>query len=204
MEQCTDLPLHRLLTADQSKAEGAAQHAVSCEASSESLQLSLGVSSKKCRPSIWQLTSLRPNYAWSPSNHIKDLAHFLIDECGVDIIHGHSSHHVQGVETYKGKLIIYGCGDFVDDYALTPGYRNDLSGIWQVKVGESSEFEGLRLKSLTVFSTKIDRFMARRLASDEADSRWVRRKITELSAELGTDVGRISDREGQLVFDLTD
>ena len=60
------------------------------------------------------------------------IAHYLIDDCGIDLIHGHSSHHIQGVETYKGKLIIYGCGDFVDDYALTPTYRNDLSAVWYV------------------------------------------------------------------------
>ena len=91
----------------------------------------------------------------------------------------------------------------MDDYALTPRYRNDLSGIWQVMVEEASESEGLRLKSLTMFPTKIDRFMARRLAPDEDDSRWVRGKITELSAELGTSASRISDHKGQLVFDLT-
>ena len=54
-----------------------------------------------------------PNYAWQPAEEIRSLAHFLVDECGIDIIHGTSSHHVQGVETRKGKLIIYGCGDFV-------------------------------------------------------------------------------------------
>jgi hypothetical protein len=45
-----------------------------------------------------------PNYAWQPATEIRSMAHFLVDECGVDIIHGHSSHHVQGVETYKGNL----------------------------------------------------------------------------------------------------
>ncbi|PSN63713.1 hypothetical protein BS50DRAFT_87194 [Corynespora cassiicola Philippines] len=73
-----------------------------------------------------------PNYSWAPSDDIRSLAHFLVDECAVDIVHGHSSHHVQGVEVYKGKLIIYGCGDFVDDYALHAEYRNDLSAVWRV------------------------------------------------------------------------
>jgi len=36
-----------------------------------------------------------PNYAWQPSGAFRRFAHFLIDECGVDLIHGHSSHHVQ-------------------------------------------------------------------------------------------------------------
>lgn len=35
-----------------------------------------------------------PNYAWYPLDEIRNLAHYLIDECGVDIVHGHSSHHI--------------------------------------------------------------------------------------------------------------
>jgi len=66
------------------------------------------------------------NYCWIPSKQKQMFAHQLIDLCGVDIIHGHSSHHVQGIEIYKGKPIIYGCGDFVDDYAVTEEYSNDL------------------------------------------------------------------------------
>jgi poly-gamma-glutamate capsule biosynthesis protein CapA/YwtB (metallophosphatase superfamily) len=130
-----------------------------------------------------------PNYSWQPAQEIQDLAHFLIDECGIDIIHGHSSHHVQGVEKYKEKLIIYGCGDFVDDYALTPGYRNDLSAIWQVTIEErTSESEGkpLKLKELKIYPTKIERFAARVLESQEDDFRWVNDKIATLSGELST------------------
>lgn len=141
-----------------------------------------------------------PNYSWRPADEIRDLAHFLIDECGIDIIHGHSSHHVQGVEKYKGKLIIYGCGDFVDDYALTPEYRNDLSGIWQVQVEENESSGGLKLKRLDVFPTKIDRFRARRLDAGEVDSEWVREKIKELSAEMGT---HVEDGEGCVTVDLS-
>ena len=31
-------------------------------------------------------------------------------------MHGHSSHHPRPIEVYRGKLILYGCGDLVDDY----------------------------------------------------------------------------------------
>ena len=130
-----------------------------------------------------------PNYSWQPAEEIQDLAHFLIDECGVDIIHGHSSHHVQGIEQYKGKLIIYGCGDFVDDYALVTDYRNDLSAIWQVTVEETHDDERpLRLRTLTIHPTKIERFAVRLLEAQEADFQWVNDKITKLSAELGSTV----------------
>ena len=129
---------------------------------------------------------------------IQDLAHFLIDDCDIDIIHGHSSHHVQGVEVYKGKLIIYGCGDFVDDYALTPGYRNDLSAIWQVMVEESLDHTGeksLRLKQLKILPTRIERFQAQALNSGDEDFRWVNDKIAKLSHDLGTTIDRGSATE---------
>mgnify|MGYP001558666949 CR=1 FL=1 len=35
---------------------------------------------------------------------------------GIDIVHGHSSHHLRRIEVYRGKLVLYGCGDFLDDY----------------------------------------------------------------------------------------
>lgn len=39
----------------------------------------------------------------------------MIDS-GVDLIHGHSSHHVRPIEVYKERLILYGCGDLLNDY----------------------------------------------------------------------------------------
>jgi poly-gamma-glutamate synthesis protein (capsule biosynthesis protein) len=48
----------------------------------------------------------------------------------VDIVHGHSSHHIRPIEHYRGKLILYGCGDFLDDYEGIAGYeefRDDLT-----------------------------------------------------------------------------
>lgn len=54
---------------------------------------------------------------------------------GADLIYGHSSHHIKGVEVYKGKLIVYGCGDFLSDYEGIDGvasqfeedFRDDVS-----------------------------------------------------------------------------
>ena len=35
---------------------------------------------------------------------------------GIDVVHGHSSHHPRPIEVYQRRLILYGCGDFIDDY----------------------------------------------------------------------------------------
>ncbi|KAJ9407558.1 hypothetical protein DTO045G8_4841 [Paecilomyces variotii] len=163
-----------------------------------------------------------PNYAWQPhESTIRSLAHFLIDECGVDIVHGHSSHHIQGVEKYKNKLIIYGCGDFVDDYALNKEFRNDLGAVWRVVVRERSDSSfasssssslrhnqggkkraGLELVRLEIFPTRCDLFQAMLLDKDDRDHVWVREKIRKLSADLGTKVREDLGEEGQVIVDL--
>lgn len=57
------------------------------------------------------------------------IAHALIDEAGADAIFGHSSHHPKAIENHNGKLILYGCGDLINDYEGIGGkeaYRPDL------------------------------------------------------------------------------
>jgi poly-gamma-glutamate capsule biosynthesis protein CapA/YwtB (metallophosphatase superfamily) len=44
--------------------------------------------------------------------------------------HGHSSHHTKAIEIYRSRLILYGCGDFLNDYEGIGGYeefRDDLA-----------------------------------------------------------------------------
>ena len=141
-----------------------------------------------------------PNYSWQPSSAIRSFAHFLIDECDIDIVHGHSSHHVQGVEVYKGKLIIYGCGDFVDDYALVEEYRNDLSAVWRVSFVEDSQ--RLDLDRLEIFPTRIKTFQAQLLRKGEPDFEWLRDKLSSLCADLGTAIESETGDDHQLVIDL--
>jgi poly-gamma-glutamate capsule biosynthesis protein CapA/YwtB (metallophosphatase superfamily) len=40
----------------------------------------------------------------------------LIDLGAVDLVHGHSSHCPRPHEVWRGKLIVYGCGDLINDY----------------------------------------------------------------------------------------
>jgi poly-gamma-glutamate synthesis protein (capsule biosynthesis protein) len=69
------------------------------------------------------------NWGFDVPHKQSEFAHKLIDDAGVDLIHGHSSHHIKGIEVYKDRLIIYGAGDFLNDYKGIPGYeefRDDL------------------------------------------------------------------------------
>lgn len=142
-----------------------------------------------------------PNYSWNPDEDIRALAHFLIDSCGVDLIQGHSSHHVQGAEVYKGKLIIYGCGDFVDDYAVNPQFRNDLSAAWNVHVVGLSDGRAV-LKRLEIFPNRISKFQANLLSRTDSDHNFVCDRVRTLSAQFGTIVDTELGEQGQLIIDI--
>ncbi|MEX2559185.1 MAG: CapA family protein, partial [Pirellulales bacterium] len=53
------------------------------------------------------------NWGYTIPGSERQFARRLIDEAGVAVVHGHSSHHVQGIEVYQDRLILYGCGDFL-------------------------------------------------------------------------------------------
>ncbi|KAL3097311.1 hypothetical protein niasHT_023530 [Heterodera trifolii] len=63
------------------------------------------------------------NWGYEISKTERDFAHQLIDSGTVDILYGHSSHHPKAIEVYKGKLILYGCGDFLNDYEGISGHN---------------------------------------------------------------------------------
>jgi poly-gamma-glutamate capsule biosynthesis protein CapA/YwtB (metallophosphatase superfamily) len=60
-----------------------------------------------------------------PENMTK-LGQILIDN-GVNIVFGHSAHHIPPipVKKYKNGLIIYGLGDFINDYSIKDNYKSD-------------------------------------------------------------------------------
>ena len=112
-------------------------------------------------------------------------AHGLIDEAGVDIVHGHSSHHVKAIEVYNGKLILYGCGDFLNDYEGIGGYekfRADLALMYFATMDVSSG----NLLSLKMTPTQIRRFKVHRASS--VDTQWLRNTLNREGARFGTRV----------------
>jgi len=69
------------------------------------------------------------NWGYAVPREDRSFAHHLMD-AGADLVHGHSSHHPRGMELYRGRPILYGCGDFINDYEGIRGhesYRPELS-----------------------------------------------------------------------------
>ena len=115
----------------------------------------------------------------------KEFAHELIDTAGADIIHGHSSHHVKGIEVYHGRPIIYGCGDFINDYEGIGGeelYRGDLGLIYLVEMEPASG----RLTGLTMWPTRIIHFRVNHASKGEAA--WLMETLNREGKRFGTHV----------------
>jgi poly-gamma-glutamate capsule biosynthesis protein CapA/YwtB (metallophosphatase superfamily) len=64
-----------------------------------------------------------PNWGYEIPQEQRSFAHALVDEANVSVVHGHSSHHAKAIEVYKNRLILYGCGDFLNDYEGISGYE---------------------------------------------------------------------------------
>jgi poly-gamma-glutamate capsule biosynthesis protein CapA/YwtB (metallophosphatase superfamily) len=109
-------------------------------------------------------------------------AHRMIDE-GVDVVHGHSSHHPRPIEVYRGKLIMYGCGDTIDDYegiSTYEAFRHELRLLYFASVnGESGSLSVLRMAPMRMRRMRLER------APDE-DVEWLRASVTDMSRRFAT------------------
>ena len=88
------------------------------------------------------------NYVTHIPTRTKNFFHDLLS-AGVDIIHGHSAHHILPIEVINNKYIFYSMGDFIDDYAIDPLFRNDLAFIAELHI------ENKKITSLKIHPTKI-------------------------------------------------
>lgn len=71
------------------------------------------------------------------------------------MIFGHSSHHPREFEFCNGKLVLYGCGDFVNDYEGISGheeYDPDRANLYKVNLTKD---EPVHMKVLTFHRRKF-------------------------------------------------
>jgi poly-gamma-glutamate synthesis protein (capsule biosynthesis protein) len=125
----------------------------------------------------------------------RDFAHALIDRAGVDLLHGHSSHHAKGIEVYRGHLILYGCGDLLTDYEGIQGYedyRDDLGLLYFPRLDPASG----RLLGLTMTPTRLRRLRINRTAADE--TAWLADMLNREGRAFGTAVSLDGDGRLQL------
>ena len=124
-----------------------------------------------------------PNWGRSPVKGHPPFARALVD-AGADIVFGHSCHVFQGVELYEGGVIIYGAGDFIDDYAVDEIERNDESFIYVVDANAGGAEGGGGIRSVHLYPTVIDDFHASLAKGDRALS--ISKKMQRLCLEFNT------------------
>jgi len=126
-----------------------------------------------------------PNWGYEITSRQRWFAHALIDQAGVSIVHGHSSHHAKGIEVYNDRLILYGCGDFLNDYEGIGGYaeyRDDLAVMYFPSIDPASgEFVALDMVPLQITGFRLQR-------PSPADVAWLRQVLDRECRKLGAGV----------------
>jgi poly-gamma-glutamate synthesis protein (capsule biosynthesis protein) len=125
------------------------------------------------------------NWGYRVPEEQRKFAHRLVERAGVDVVHGHSSHHPKGIEVHEDRPILYGCGDFINDYEGIQGYeefRDDLSLMYFPRLDRASG----RLLALEMVPMQIRRFRLHRAGAK--DARWLAKTLDRESARFGCGV----------------
>ncbi len=156
----------------------------------------LGRIGRQCRalkrPGDLAVASIHWGGNWGypiPAAH-RAFAHGLIDEAEIDLVHGHSSHHVKGFEVYRGKLLLYGCGDFLNDYEGIRGYeqfRADLTLMYLPRLDPASgTLQELSLVPLQIRHLRLNRPPAEAIS-------WLAQVLNREGRPFGTRVAEAPD-----------
>jgi poly-gamma-glutamate capsule biosynthesis protein CapA/YwtB (metallophosphatase superfamily) len=122
------------------------------------------------------------NWGHAIGDEQRRFAHGLIDRAGVSIVHGHSSHHAKAIEVHAGRLILYGCGDFLNDYEGIAGYeeyRGDLAVMYFPEVDPATgRLVGLDMTPLQIRRLRLNQ-------ARPADVDWLGQTLDRESRKLG-------------------
>jgi poly-gamma-glutamate capsule biosynthesis protein CapA/YwtB (metallophosphatase superfamily) len=127
-----------------------------------------------------------PNMTKAPIPRVREEAARL-RAAGATLVAGHSAHVFHGV----GPGVLYDLGDFLDDYAVDRGLRNDLGLLFLVELDGTGP---LRLEAVPL---KLE-FCHTHLADSE-DAGWIGKRLAQACRALGTDV---TEEHGRLVVAL--
>jgi poly-gamma-glutamate capsule biosynthesis protein CapA/YwtB (metallophosphatase superfamily) len=135
------------------------------------------------------------NWGYAIPGAQRAFAHALV-EGGFDLVHGHSSHHPKGIEVYREKLVLYGCGDLVNDYEGISGYeefRGDLAIMYFPELDGTTG----RLISLEMVPMQIRQFRLQH--PSRADATWLHGALARASIGLGTAIALRPDNRLTIV-----
>jgi poly-gamma-glutamate capsule biosynthesis protein CapA/YwtB (metallophosphatase superfamily) len=118
------------------------------------------------------------NWGYDVPREHQQFAHWLV-EGGIDVVHGHSSHHPRPIEVYRHRLILYGCGDFIDDYEGIEGYEQYRDELVLMYFATLSQKDG-KLVGLEMTPMQVKKMRLSRTAA--VDTAWLRDTLERVSA----------------------
>jgi poly-gamma-glutamate synthesis protein (capsule biosynthesis protein) len=134
------------------------------------------------------------NWGYAVPRAFRRFAHALVDG-GVDIVHGHSSHHPRPIEVYGDRLVLYGSGDFINDYEGIGGYeefRGDLALMYVATVeSRSGRLVQLAMTPLLMRAMRLNR-------TSRQDAEWLRDRLDDVSCPFGSRIEL--DADGSLLL----
>ena len=129
------------------------------------------------------------NWGYAVPDAQRRFAHRLIDAGAADAIHGHSSHHPKGIEVYRDRPILYGAGDFLNDYEGIGGraeYRGDLTLMYFPILGPDGALTRLRMTPMRIHRFRLER-------ATPGETQWLADTLDEHSRKLGARVVRVEE-----------
>lgn len=129
----------------------------------------------------WPILSLHwgPNMVNEPSKAFIRLAHAIID-MGYKLLFGHSAHVFHGIEIYKGFPIFYATGDLVDDYYVSPEFKNDHQLLFELNISQN------KVKNIILYPIFIQHGQA--LPANEKQFDYIAHRMSRLCEAFGTAV----------------
>jgi poly-gamma-glutamate capsule biosynthesis protein CapA/YwtB (metallophosphatase superfamily) len=122
-----------------------------------------------------------PNWETRPDTDQRRFARWLVEQ-GVDLVHGHSAHVVQGIERHRGRPILYDTGDLVDDFSVKPALRNDLSFLFVLDIADGA-FRAIRLVPVELADERVR-------PADDAAAASLSGRMAERCEPFGTELVR--------------
>jgi poly-gamma-glutamate capsule biosynthesis protein CapA/YwtB (metallophosphatase superfamily) len=137
------------------------------------------------------------NWGYEIPDEQQRFARTLIDRANVSIIHGHSSHHAKAIEVYRKRLILYGCGDFLNDYEGIHGYEEFRSDLALMYFADIEPATG-NLAASEIIPLQIRKFRLDRPSKQDVE--WLQGTLQRECKPFETDI--VLDPDGRLVLSL--
>jgi poly-gamma-glutamate synthesis protein (capsule biosynthesis protein) len=130
------------------------------------------------------------NWGYDIAGGDRQFAERLIEQAGADVVYGHSSHHPKAIAFHRGKPILFGCGDFINDYEGISGheaYRPHLVLLYRLRLG----LNGV-VSTLELLPFRIARFRLERATREETN--WLGKRLDRECRRFGARVAATKER----------